>query len=389
MFDSEFMKLKNDFFATLIGNHQALTIKSLLDFCVQRNCLYLVPMNPNPKPNKEGKTFKKPMFRYSNADINNLDCKDNDYQRKYRAIKHTMSLNHALSCMYRVQRNPKRSYLEYYKLALTYRAFKIDCKKSNLLVIDCDMQDHNSSNSTADINNPNECKGLMTLKNWCHKHRINIDLILNTFTVRTTSGGYHFYFRYNQHQSALKHKIGYLPCIDIITNSSGIVAPCSVFKGKYYSPCRLAMDSHKQFKCRLEPNLLLDTTCHIKSLPNEIYELLQADLTPKPIVTPNIKPIELETTTKEKQIVKKIITRALDNLTNAGAGNRNMTLNKQVGFIYQYFNYWRNDVSEDQINDQITAIALNLGLDISSIKATIHSGMQWGMNHQLLINCNS
>ena len=149
------------------------------------------------------------------------------------------------------------------------------------------------------------------------------------------------------------------------------------------------MDSHKQFKCRLEHKLLLDTTCHIKSLPNEIYELLQADLTPKPIVTPNIKPIELETTTKEKQIVKKIITRALDNLTNAGAGNRNMTLNKQVGFIYQYFNYWRNDVSEDQINDQITAIALNLGLDISSIKATIHSGMQWGMNHQLLINCNS
>ncbi len=389
MFDSVFMQQKHDFFNSLIGNSQALTTKSILDFCVHRNCLYLVPMNPNPKPNKDGKTLKKPLYRYSNADINNLDCKDNDYQRRYRAIKHTMSLNHALSCMYRVQRNPKRSYLEYYKLALTYRAFKIDCKKSHLLVIDCDMQDHNASNRTANIDNPNECQGLLTLKKWCHEHRINIDLILNTFTVRTTSGGYHFYFRYNQHQSALKHKIGYLPCIDIITNSSGIVAPCSVFKGKFYLPCRLAMDSHKQFKCRLEPNLLLDTTCHIKSIPEPIYELLKADLELKPFTIPNIKPIELQTTSREKQIVKKIITKSLDNLTNAGAGNRNATLNKETGYIYQYFNYWCNDVSESQINNQITAIALNLGLDISSIKSTIQSGIQWGMNHQLPINCNS
>lgn len=69
---------------------------------------------------------------------------------------------------------------------------------------------------------------------------LNIDIfnILNTFTVKTGGGGYHYYFKYTKCEQ-LKNHIGLLKCIDIRTQSGGqVVGPYSIhpITKQFYMP---------------------------------------------------------------------------------------------------------------------------------------------------------
>src|SRR3990167_7996887 len=88
-------------------------------------------------------------------------------------------------------------------------------KESGFFVIDIDVK--------------NGAKGLESLK--------TISLP-PTLSVKTPSGGWHFYFQYRE---GMKCKNGILPGIDIKTEGGYVVAPPSVIDGNYY---QWADDSH-------------------------------------------------------------------------------------------------------------------------------------------------
>ncbi len=83
--------------------------------------------------------------------------------------------------------------------------------------------------------------------------------LFNTMTVKTPSGGVHFYFKYPKDVDAIKNRVNFRPGIDIRADGGYVIAPGSSVDGNYY-----------EFK---------DKDKEIAELPQKLFEMLTSDKT--------------------------------------------------------------------------------------------------------------
>lgn len=383
-----FMNYSNDCIET--EEQKSLLNKLLLNFILDNGC-YCVPMNI-----REGAP-KKPLSRYAwkqqtmeeylreqkqvelISDKHKRQQEQRTLVRTYRARKHTQSLNHYLKQYKKADSKHDLTvfrYLRVFDYALTIPSYAIVTGKSKLLVIDCDTSNHNEGEEQA------SCIGLDNLKKWCLDCGIDFNIFLNALTIRTTSGGYHFIFKYEGIE--IKKEVGFVASVDLITGQNIFNAPyCAKFTKqgtvKRYLPVRL---SEKEGKFVFE-YLHFDENLNIGILPKELEIALLKHQEPKikSFIYDNYKPVVYAISERQKKGARRILEKHLNELAQSAEGGRHEAILKHARAIFMFYQYLSDDYSVDTISSMIENIALNLGLSSGEIKAPLRDAIKFGLSH--------
>lgn len=99
----------------------------------------------------------------------------------------------------------------------------VACRQSQLFVVDCDIPKDNwnlRGTDFADLHDHYErtrVDGIDVLEHYCERNGINFDALCTTYSVATTRGGIHFYFRWTRERAASQASI-VKGTIDVRTN---------------------------------------------------------------------------------------------------------------------------------------------------------------------------
>lgn len=301
-------------------------------------------------------------------------------KRKHLGVKALQEFNNTLSLI-NTAIHSNDSYLidnikDDYALILDNVSATSILVENNFIVFDCDTEDHNS----ADVCNASDCPSLFRLQQWCRNVGLSFDVFLNTFTVRTTSGGYHFYFYYTG--DVIKRKIGFVESVDLIAGHNLITAPLSAKtfdNGQVirYLPVRLQLDNN-QIKYSYLP---LSKANKIQMLPNELEQAIIKAQTP---IRPHIEfkePKIYAPTDINKRKATRILMKNLNEFRATEKGRRNDSLKDHVRNVFMFYRYL-SDYSHEEILTMFREPALTLGLGQCEIEATMHSAMKFGLQHQ-------
>lgn len=367
--------------------------KLQLNFILENNC-YCVPMNIKDKKPLSRYAWKQQTQEEYFKELEQIsqtpDKRERAYQQtklvhQYRSRKHTQNLNRFLVNYHQADIEHKETvfrYLGLYDYAQSISSFAIVAGKSNLLVIDCDTSNHNEGEEQA------SCIGLDNLKKWCKDYKVDFNLfLLNALIVRTTSGGYHFIFKYKG--SYIKKEIGLVNSVDLITGQNVFNAPyCARFtaKGaiKRYLPVKLS-EQEGSFVYEYLP---LDTQLHINILPVEIESALirHQEAKRKPYSNSTYKPILFATSDTQVKRARSILERHLNNFALVSKGKRNNTLLKDVAAVFMFYHYLKSVFTIDDIKSMFEREALNLGMVRSEFNSTFNQAVRFGLDHAKELN---
>lgn len=375
---------------------QKLLNGRMLQFIFNHVC-YCVPMTIL---SIDGKSTKKPMNGYSWANlteegyrrelerarlIQDPKLRQKELYRLNRqctGIKALKAFNYDLSFI-NTAIHSNDSYLvdsikdEYNSLLKSVSAFSLLAQECNLIVFDCDTEDHNS----ADVTHATDCPSLFRLQQWCRSVGLSFDVFLNTFIVRTTSGGYHFYFFYTG--NAIKKKIGFVKGIDLIAGHNLITAPFSAKtfdNGQVirYLPVQLQLDNN-QIKYSY---LSLSKANEIQMLPKELEQAIIKAQTPVRSHIDFKEPKIYAVTDINKRKATRILMKNLHDFACTGQGQRHEALLKHVRNVFMFYQYLQSEYNQDEILTMFRDKALTLGLHQSEIETPLYDSMKFGLDHQ-------
>ena len=378
----------------------------MLQFVSDYSCFF-VPMDLTIQGNQKN---KKPLKGYGWSNLtddkyqddrarllNNTDDKVrlqelNKLEWSYKAVNRTKQLNSIYKLLITAQRSGNQYYITLLNSWSSYihnlDAMALIAGASDLIVFDCDTEDHNTGETSE------QCDSLNALKEWCISSGIDFNIFLNTLTVRTPSGGYHFIFRYIDRfksvPASIKKQIGFLKSVDLIAGHNIFIAPYSakVHNGvdaQRYLPVKLSNQGNDFSFEYLEASI--STRLHLCVLPDEL-ELAISKKQYKPMQRLQVesKPMRCYSATdKQKQKGRKILSRNLNDFSLAGNGTRHDTLLKNVRNVFMFYQYL-SDYPKEYILDMYTEKASQLGLSRSEIEKPLKDAMMFGLSNQKVLN---
>lgn len=375
----------------------------MLQFVSDYSCFF-VPMDLTIQGNQKN---KKPLKGYGWSNLtddkyqedrarllNNTDDKVrlqelNKLEWSYKAVNRTKQLNSIYELLTIAQKQNNQYYLKelngWSRYLHSIDALSVIAGASNLIVFDCDTEGHNSGVTSSD-----DYHSVNTLKEWCISSGIDFNIFLNTLTVRTPSGGYHFIFRYIDRfkniETSIKKETGFLKSVDLIAGHNVIIAPYSakVHNGvdvQRYLPVKLSnQDDVFSFEY-LEAST--STRLHLNVLPDEL-ELAISKKQYKPVQRLQVetKPMRCYSATdKQKRKARKILSRNLNDFSLAGNGTRHDALLKNVRNVFMFYQYL-SDFPKEYILDMFREKASQLGLSRSEIEKPLRDAMMFGLRNQ-------
>lgn len=388
----------------------AILLNSLmLQFMSDYSC-YFVPMDisihgeqKNKKPlkgygwaNLNEDQYQTDRARLLNHNNDKASLKElNKLEWKYQASKRTKQLNDVFDLLEVAKKQSNQYYQDKLKCWNNYlqnvKSMAVIAGASDLIVFDCDTEGHNTGNTSE------QCESLNTLKNWCTSSGIDFNIFLNTLTVRTPSGGYHFIFRYIDKfrcgKDSIKKQISFLKSIDLIAGHNVFIAPYSAKiydnqKALHYLPVKLS-NQDDTFNFEYLP-ATASTRLQINVLPDELERAIT-----KKQEKPDKKPLNqlrviaprkfYASTERQRQKASKILSRNLQEFSLAGNGTRHDALLKHVRDVFMFYNYL-TDYPKDYILDMFRNRAIQLGLSISEIETPLKDAMNYGLNNQKLLD---
>lgn len=378
----------------------------MLQFVSDYSCFF-VPMDLTIQGNQKN---KKPLKGYGWSNLtddkyqddrarllNNTDDKVrlqelNKLEWSYKAVNRTKQLNSIYKLLITAQRSGNQYYITLLNSWSSYihnlDAMALIAGASDLIVFDCDTEDHNTGETSE------QCDSLNALKEWCISSGIDFNIFLNTLTVRTPSGGYHFIFRYIDRfksvPASIKKQIGFLKSVDLIAGHNIFIAPYSakVHNGvdaQRYLPVKLSNQGNDFSFEYLEASI--STRLHLCVLPGEL-ELAISKKQYKPMQRLQVesKPMRCYSATdKQKQKGRKILSRNLNDFSLAGNGTRHDTLLKNVRNVFMFYQYL-SDYPKEYILDMFREKASQLGLSRSEIEKPLKDAMMFGLSNQKVLN---
>lgn len=378
----------------------------MLQFVSDYSCFF-VPMDLTIQGNQKN---KKPLKGYGWSNLtddkyqddrarllNNTDDKVrlqelNKLEWSYKAVNRTKQLNSIYKLLITAQRSGNQYYITLLNSWSSYihnlDAMALIAGASDLIVFDCDTEDHNTGETSE------QCDSLNALKEWCISSGIDFNIFLNTLTVRTPSGGYHFIFRYIDRfksvPASIKKQIGFLKSVDLIAGHNIFIAPYSakVHNGvdaQRYLPVKLSNQGNDFSFEYLEASI--STRLHLCVLPDEL-ELAISKKQYKPMQRLQVesKPMRCYSATdKQKQKGRKILSRNLNDFSLAGNGTRHDTLLKNVRNVFMFYQYL-SDYPKEYILDMFREKASPLGLSRSEIEKPLKDAMMFGLSNQKVLN---
>ena len=379
----------------------------ILDFIAFNHC-YFCPMST---------TEKKPLRSYSWSTC--IDSTLKPYQMKNR--RHTIALNKIIMRLIRKNQSLNTSdlnrALSLLYLVLGYDSYSINLGESRLFVFDCDVFNHNSTNSAdsssnqfidSQENNLNFCIGLRKLSKWFIRNNLDLSLLENTYTVLTTSGGLHFYFKLPDNVSS--ETLSTLKCIgalkvvdtsikklkgvcDFLSGNSIVIAPYSIKKKgakgakgiiKQYVPIRISIDrahmGYFSYTTAIEPNrsitaltpeLLACIHSRIKDIKRPSQTFNNTGVY-KPLIDESFTP-----TNSENQHAENIYRNQLKKLDECREGERVNTLLKVANTIGALSKYLDSPIS--LIQTVLINKGLAIGLNERETKDAVRNGLQRGL----------
>lgn len=379
----------------------------MLQFVSDYSCSF-VPMDLTIQGNQKN---KKPLKGYGWSNLtddkyqddrarllNNTDDKVrlqelNKLEWSYKAVNRTKQLNSIFELLTIAQKQGNQYYLKelngWSRYLHNIDALSVIAGASNLIIFDCDTEGHNSGVIVSD-----DYQSVNTLKEWCIASGIDFNIFLNTLTVRTPSGGYHFIFRYIDRfksvDTSIKKQIGFLKSIDLIAGHNVFIAPYSakVHNGvdvQRYLPVKLSNQDNSFSFEYLEAST--STRLRLSVLPDELEQAiikkqekpmqrLQVENTPKQFYT---------STERQKQKASKILAKNLNNFSLAGNGTRHDALLKNVRNVFMFYQYL-SDYPKEYILDMFRDKASQLGLSSSEIETPLRDAMKFGLSNQKTLN---
>ena len=353
--------------------------KKMLSFCALNDC-YFVPMELKNNSKKPFRRYgwKERTFAEHLQILQSGKERAQDVIASYRNSKHTEMLNHWFDILIELKKQhkkPSKRLLKFRDYIMSFEALALHAGKSKLVIFDCDSEGHNQPGMTGSI-----CNGLLNLQAWCRKASLNFNDFLNTATSKTPSGGYHFFFRYDK--SDIKKAVSFLPNVDLITGKNIIIAP---YSAKYVNESK-SFYEHGSLIIK-DGTFIFDagTTQDIKSLPQNIRDAVIKAQKPKPVPKPMTVKAAMPVyaaTDKEKQRAFKLLNRHLNDFRNAQKGQRHDLLLSHVRAVFMFYQYLKDDYTQEDIMQMFTNEALSLGLTSSEIRHTILDAVKFGLSHQ-------
>ena len=380
----------------------------MLQFVSDYSCSF-VPMDLTIQGNQKN---KKPLKGYGWSNLtddkykkdrarilkNNTDDKTqlqelNRLKWSYKAVNRTKQLNSIFELLTIAQKQGNQYYLKelngWSRYLHNIDALSVIAGASNLIIFDCDTEGHNSGVIVSD-----DYQSVNTLKEWCIASGIDFNIFLNTLTVRTPSGGYHFIFRYIDRfksvDTSIKKQIGFLKSVDLIAGHNVFIAPYSakIYNGvevQHYLPVKLNNQDNSFSFEYLEAST--STRLRLSVLPDELEQAiikkqekpmqrLQVENTPKQFYT---------STERQKQKASKILAKNLNNFSLAGNGTRHDALLKNVRNVFMFYQYL-SDYPKEYILDMFRDKASQLGLSSSEIETPLRDAMKFGLSNQKTLN---
>ena len=407
--------------------------KKIIDLAMQNN-FFIIPFEMNPNKviyidwtTGEAQTVgKKPLKRFRwqdpyspqiKTELNKLinrmnkisDLKEGpnlqkdikSFQRKHLECIRTVTFNDRLRRYYYwlskgiYITTPEFLPYQVYLFSLNHGTYAVKCDKSNLLVIDCDATNHNDKSNTTACTS---CYGLSNLLRFFDYKKIPTSILENTLISRSCSGGFHFIYKY--HKNELTGKSNYFEnapvsdcecltdsSIDLVCGNKVFIAPFSLNQ-KYgdnarYRPVKLNINGLNYSIDNYADDEPLNK---IAELPIELERCLKelGEQKSKQTLTFFTTPdAPKHFSNKENQIARKIYRKHIEELKQAQNGNRNEALRDHCRNIFMFYRYM--DKNADEILNELSNVASNLGLSPGEIKATLHSAMNFGLSHQMII----
>ena len=388
---------------------ESVTEKTILNICMFRflmdHACYCVPMTFSKRDGQ-----KRPMNGYSwakysdeqyRAELDRAQSLVNQklrqkelatIKRKHLGVKALQKFNNTLSLI-NTAIHSNDSYLidsikDDYALLLDNVSATSILVENSFIVFDCDTEDHNSVNGQ---NGSIDCPSLLRLKEWCDSHNLSFNMFQNTFTVRTTSGGYHFYFYYAG--DAIKRKIGLVEKVDLIAGHSLIMSPYSaksfISNGVDNSQVIRYLPVQLQLKNNQIEYSYLQKLPQVKPLPSDLEKILIREQTSsKTVANTSVEVINtymnIPMTQNRKRIGQKILMNNLHDFGCTGEGLRHDSLLKHVRNVFMFYSYLR-DYGQEEILTMFKERALTLGLSSGEIDTPMRDAMKFGLQHQKLL----
>lgn len=364
-----------------------------MDLTIQGNQKNKKPLKGYGWSNLTDDKYQKDRARLLNIANDKTQLQElNRLKWSYKAVNRTKQLNSIYKLLITAQRSGNQYYITLLNSWSSYihnlDAMALIAGASDLIVFDCDTEDHNTGKTSE------QCDSLNALKEWCIASGIDFNIFLNTLTVRTPSGGYHFIFRYIDRfksvDTSIKKQIGFLKSVDLIAGHNIFIAPYSakIYNGvdvQRYLPVKLSNQGNDFSFEYLEAST--STRLHLCVLPDEL-ELAISKKQYKPMQRLQVetKPMRCYSATdNQKQKGRKILSRNLNNFSLAGNGTRHDALLKNVRNVFMFYQYL-SDYPKEYILDMFREKATQLGLSRSEIEKPLKDAMMFGLSNQKVLN---
>lgn len=380
----------------------------MLQFVSDYSCFF-VPMDLTIQGNQKN---KKPLKGYGWSNLtddkyqegrarilkNNTDDKTqlqelNRLKWSYKAVNRTKQLNSIFELLTIAQKQGNQYYLKelngWSRYLHNIDALSVIAGASNLIVFDCDTEGHNSG-----VISDDDYQSVNTLKEWCTASGIDFSIFLDTLTVRTPSGGYHFIFRcidrFKSVNVSIKKQIGFLKSVDLIAGHNVFIAPYSakIYDGvevQRYLPVKLSNQDNSFSFEYLEAST--STRLHLSVLPDEL-ELAIIKKQEKPMQRLQVESIPKQfytATERQRQKGAKILAKNLNDFSLAGNGTRHDALIKHVRNVFMFYQYL-TDYPKEYILDMFREKASQLGLSRAEIETPLRDAMMFGLSNQKSLN---
>lgn len=389
----------------------------ILDFIAFNHC-YFCPMSIKGK---------YPFKDYSWSSSLIVSDNKEDKAKTIKMRRHTIALNKIIMRLLKKNHELNTSDLNrglsILYLMLSYDSYSINLGESRLFVFDCDVFNHNSNDSSSASSNQfidsygktlNFCIGLKKLCKWFIRNKLDLSILENTYTVLTTSGGLHFYFKFpdsvsmdeismngvlkaynfdkakqikSQGQQSNKKDKSLTGVCDFLTGNHVVIAPYSLkIKGntlRQYKPIRISLERahigyfsytteiepHKQISI-LSPDLISCIKGRIKDIRKKSTLNNIAMFTP--LADESFTP-----TDSESKHAENIYRKQLKKLDECREGERISTLisvSYTIGKVFKYLDY-----PLSLIQSVLTNTALKIGLNERETRDAVKNGLNRGM----------
>ena len=421
--------------------------KKLLDFAIA-NDFYLIPFEENPArvvKGKDGilkKVGKKPIYPFrwqmpsaitqinqelKKAQDSLLIETDLDKQIQLqkeimtaeatiKGIWHTANLNHLLSEYYSfsgmeafLRENLAPHYKKYnkvvraYDFAIRHSTYALRCDESKVLILDCDVKDHNGESSFPPPYN--QCIGLDNLLLWFSLNKLPLSILTNTLTVRTASGGIHFIFRYDGDMKKAVDCFQYVKLsdsldtgtkksVDLVCGGNVAIAPYSLNlkygSGARYLPVKLTITDDLEYSFIEYQES--EEIAKIQPLDVNLEKCLRELPTPKnntdrpfnEFCISVSEDYQKNFTLKANRIARQRVQKSLEALRQSQEGQRHKDLLKCTASIFTNYRYL--DESATALTERILDIAVNtLDYPRAEAERDIKDAMNYGLEHQTTI----